>query len=123
MDADESMVNTNWMLGDLRSLHRCVPALRRTGIDVTGMRTHFYPEGGWGWLVCAAGFLALLLTTGMQLAFGLLHLYAARHLGEHHLMDIGTSSSAIDRGLALLMHDIKHARSSPCLTDVSSDSS
>lgn len=53
------------------------------------MRAHFYPEGGWGWLVCAAGFLALLLTTGMQLAFGLLHLYAARHLGELHLMDIG----------------------------------
>jgi hypothetical protein len=38
MDADESMVNTNWMLGDLRSLHRCVPALRRTGIT-----TYFLP--------------------------------------------------------------------------------
>lgn len=61
------------------------------GIDVAGMRTHFYPEGGWGWLVCAAGFLAMLLTTGMQLAFGVLHLYAARHLGERHLMDIGES--------------------------------
>lgn len=57
------------------------------------MRAHFYPEGGWGWLVCAAGFLALLLTTGMQLAFGLLHLYAARHLGELHLMDIGKSTN------------------------------
>lgn len=32
MDADESLGNTNWMLGDFRSLHRCVPALRRTGI-------------------------------------------------------------------------------------------
>jgi len=57
------------------------------------MRAHFYPEGGWGWLVCAAGFLALLLTTGMQLAFGLLHLYAARQFGEVHLMDIGMSAS------------------------------
>lgn len=91
-DADESIAgNANWVLGDLRSLHRCVPALRRPGIDVAGMRAHFYPEGGWGWLVCAAGFLALLLTTGMQLAFGLLHLYAARHFGELHLMDIGRS--------------------------------
>ncbi|KYN07524.1 Monocarboxylate transporter 14 [Cyphomyrmex costatus] len=88
MDDETIGGNTNWILGDLRSLHRCVPTLRRTGIDVTGMRAHFYPEGGWGWLVCAAGFLALLLTTGMQLAFGLLHLYAARHLGEVHLMDI-----------------------------------
>ncbi|XP_014468611.1 PREDICTED: monocarboxylate transporter 10 [Dinoponera quadriceps] len=107
MDADESMGgNTNWVLGDLRSLHRCVPALRRTGIDVAGMRTHFYPEGGWGWLVCAAGFLALLLTTGMQLAFGLLRLYAMRHLGELHLMDIvwaGALSAAVSRGSAPLV--------------------
>lgn len=92
VDTDETMGgNTNWVLGDLRNLHRCVPAFRRPGIDVAGMRAHFYPEGGWGWLVCAAGFLALLLTTGMQLAFGLLHLYAARHLGEVHLMDIATA--------------------------------
>lgn len=66
-----------------------------SGIDVAGMRTHFYPEGGWGWLVCAAGFLALLLTTGMQLAFGLLYLYAVRHLGEVYLMDIGMLSILI----------------------------
>ncbi|XP_024887447.1 monocarboxylate transporter 4-like [Temnothorax curvispinosus] len=107
VDADDTIGgNTNWVLGDLRSLHRCVPAFRRTGIDVTGMRTHFYPEGGWGWLVCAAGFLAMLLTTGMQLAFGLLHLYAARHLGEVHLMDIvwaGALSAAISRGSAPLV--------------------
>ncbi|XP_012235173.1 monocarboxylate transporter 11-like [Linepithema humile] len=107
IDGDESFGgNANWVLGDLRSLHRCVPALRRTDIDVTGMRAHFYPEGGWGWLVCAAGFLALLLTTGMQLAFGLLHLYAARHLGELHLMDIvwaGALSAAVSRGSAPLV--------------------
>lgn len=59
------------------------------GIDVSGIRMHFYPEGGWGWLVCAAGFLALLLTTGMQLAFGQLHIYALKHLGQSHFMDIG----------------------------------
>ncbi|XP_046409641.1 monocarboxylate transporter 11-like [Neodiprion virginianus] len=106
-DVEESIAgHTNWGLDDLRSLHRCVPALRRPGIDVAGMRAHFYPEGGWGWLVCAAGFLALLLTTGMQLAFGLLHLYAARHLGENHLMDIawvGALSAAVSRGSAPLV--------------------
>ena len=32
IDTEESVAgNTNWVLGDLRSLHRCVPALRRTG--------------------------------------------------------------------------------------------
>ncbi|XP_031770982.1 uncharacterized protein LOC116413961, partial [Apis florea] len=89
---DGMMGNNNWVLGDLRSLHRCVPTFRRPGIEVGGMRTHFYPEGGWGWLVCAAGFLALLLTTGMQLAFGLLHVHAVRRFGEEHLMDLGMFS-------------------------------
>ncbi|KOC67141.1 hypothetical protein WH47_11798 [Habropoda laboriosa] len=65
------------------------PGAVQLGIDVAGMRTHFYPEGGWGWLVCAAGFLALLLTTGMQLAFGLLHVHAERRFGEEHIMDLG----------------------------------
>ncbi|XP_046836614.1 monocarboxylate transporter 10-like isoform X2 [Vespa crabro] len=106
-DTEESLAgNANWVLGDLRTLHRCVPALRRTGIDVAGMRAHFYPEGGWGWLVCAAGFLALLLTTGMQLAFGFLHLYATRHFGDVHIMDIawaGALSAAVSRGSAPLV--------------------
>ncbi|XP_053987713.1 monocarboxylate transporter 10-like isoform X1 [Hylaeus volcanicus] len=108
MDPEGSIIgNNNWVLGDLRSLHRCVPAtIRRPGIDVAGMRTHFYPEGGWGWLVCAAGFLALLLTTGMQLAFGLLHVHAARHFGEEHHMDlawVGALSAAVSRGSAPLV--------------------
>ncbi|KZC11886.1 Monocarboxylate transporter 14 [Dufourea novaeangliae] len=66
-------------------------------IDDAGMRTHFYPDGGWGWLVCAAGFLALLLTTGMQLAFGLLHVHAARHFGEEHLMDLVNQTDSQDK--------------------------
>ncbi|XP_043578467.1 monocarboxylate transporter 10-like [Bombus pyrosoma] len=111
MDAEGSLHdgmigNSNWVLGDLRSLHRCVPAFRRPGIDVAAMRTHFYPEGGWGWLVCAAGFLALLLTTGMQLAFGLLHVHAVRRFGEEHLMDlawVGALSTAVSRGSAPLV--------------------
>ncbi|CAK9809427.1 Monocarboxylate transporter 10 [Anthophora plagiata] len=103
---DGMIGNNNWVLGDLRSLHRCVPAFRRPGIDVAGMRTHFYPEGGWGWLVCAAGFLALLLTTGMQLAFGLLHVHAVRRFGEEHSTDlawVGALSTAVSRGSAPLV--------------------
>ncbi|XP_023245123.1 uncharacterized protein LOC106636883 [Copidosoma floridanum] len=106
-DLDESAIgNGNWVLGDLRSLHRCVPALRRTGIDVSGIRMHFYPEGGWGWLVCAAGFLALLLTTGMQLAFGQLQIYAIKHLGAPYKTDIvwiGSLSAAVSRASAPLI--------------------
>ncbi|XP_058799155.1 monocarboxylate transporter 10 isoform X2 [Phymastichus coffea] len=103
---DSAIGNGNWLLGDLRSLHRCVPALRRTGIDVSGIRMHFYPEGGWGWLVCAAGFLAMLLTSGMQLAFGQLHIHAAKHLVQSSLMDIawiGSLSAAVSHASAPLV--------------------
>ncbi|XP_067011576.2 monocarboxylate transporter 4-like [Anabrus simplex] len=64
------------------SLHRNVPALRRRDVDTTTIRQHYYPEGGWGWIVCGAGFLVHLLTSGLQLAFGLLYVYALHHLGE-----------------------------------------
>lgn len=33
------------------------------------------------WIVCGAAFLAHLLSTGLQLAYGALHVYALRHLG------------------------------------------
>ncbi|KAE8748523.1 hypothetical protein FOCC_FOCC004699 [Frankliniella occidentalis] len=34
---------------DMHSLHRNVPALRRTDVDTSAIRHHFYPDGGWGW--------------------------------------------------------------------------
>nr|XP_031836871.1 monocarboxylate transporter 11-like isoform X2 [Nomia melanderi] len=107
LDSEGSIAdNNNWMLGNLSTFPRCVPAFPRADIDDVGTRTHFYPDGGWGWLVCAAGFLALLLTTGMQLAFGLLHVHAARHFGKEHLMDLawaGALSAAVSRGSAPLV--------------------
>lgn len=50
---------------------------------------HFYPDGGWGWIVCGVAFLAHVLTTGFQLSYGLLLLYAMRHLGEEVAMETG----------------------------------
>ncbi|GLV34501.1 hypothetical protein CBL_09749 [Carabus blaptoides fortunei] len=65
---------------EMHSLHRNVPALRRRDVDTAAIRQHYYPEGGWGWIVCGAAFLAHLLTTGLQLAFGLLYLYTMQYL-------------------------------------------
>ncbi len=36
---------------DMHSLHRNVPALRRMDVDTAAIRHHFYPDGGWGWMV------------------------------------------------------------------------
>ncbi|XP_060522678.1 monocarboxylate transporter 2-like [Cylas formicarius] len=65
---------------ELHSLHRNIPALRRRDVDTATIKQHYYPEGGWGWLVCGAAFLAHLLTSGLQLAFGLLYLYTMKFL-------------------------------------------
>jgi hypothetical protein len=77
----------------MHSLHRHVPALRRRDVDTSTIRQHYYPEGGWGWIVCGVCFLAHLLTSGLQLGFGLLYLYTLHHLRDAGAMDAGTSMS------------------------------
>ncbi|KAG5889107.1 hypothetical protein JTB14_003910 [Gonioctena quinquepunctata] len=69
---------------ELHSLHRNIPALRRRDVDTAKIKQHYYPEGGWGWLVCGAAFLAHLLTSGLQLAYGLLYLYTMKFLLKKH---------------------------------------
>ena len=41
---------------------------------MSGIRQHFYPEGGWGWVIVFCSFLAQCLTTGLLLSGGILHL-------------------------------------------------
>lgn len=53
---------------------------------------HFYPDGGWGWIVSGVAFLAHVLTTGFQLSYGLLLLYAMRHLGQEVATETGTDN-------------------------------
>lgn len=53
------------------------------------MQKHFYPDGGWGWIVCGVAFLAHVLTTGFQLSYGLLLLYAMLHLGHEVATETG----------------------------------
>lgn len=50
---------------------------------------HFYPDGGWGWIICGVTFLAHILTTGFQLSYGLLSFYAIQHLGENVATETG----------------------------------
>lgn len=50
---------------------------------------HYYPDGGWGWIICSVAFLAHILTTGFQLSYGLLSFYVIQHLGEHVASETG----------------------------------
>ncbi|CAL8137622.1 unnamed protein product [Orchesella dallaii] len=59
--------------------------LRR--LDQSAVRTHFYPEGGWGWIVCACAFLAHVTTSGAQLSAGALHIVLSNKFQDssaHH---------------------------------------
>jgi hypothetical protein len=43
---------------------------------------HTLTHTDWGWIVCSVAFLAHILTTGFQLSYGFLLLYAIKHLGQ-----------------------------------------
>ena len=64
---------------DMRSLHKHIPALGRRDVQLSGIRHHYYPEGGWGWVVVACSALAQTLTTGLLLAGGVLSLEMSAH--------------------------------------------
>jgi hypothetical protein len=40
--------------------------------------THYYPEGGWGWVVLVVATLVQMLNHGLQLSFGVLLLAVAQ---------------------------------------------
>lgn len=54
---------------------------------ILGAWQYFYPDGGWGWIICGVSFLVHILTTGLQLSYGLLLFYAVDHL--HKTSGIG----------------------------------
>ncbi|XP_037079324.1 monocarboxylate transporter 14-like [Pollicipes pollicipes] len=56
----------------MNSLQQRVPGLRRHDARTSTIRQHYYPEGGWGWVVCGCAFLVHLLLTGLQLSYGVL---------------------------------------------------
>ena len=42
------------------------------------IRQHYYPEGGWGYVVLLSAFLVNILAHGLQLSFGVLLLAVQR---------------------------------------------
>ncbi|KAF4532381.1 hypothetical protein B566_EDAN004462 [Ephemera danica] len=83
--ADEALQVLNER--DMNSLHKTVPALRRHDVNTATIRQHYYPEGGWGWIVCACGFLVHVFTTGLQFSFGVLYLETVKIYGKEATMD------------------------------------
>ena len=57
---------------DMQSLYQHIPALYRRDVQLSSIREHVYPEGGWGWVVVFCTTLAHILTSGALLSGGVL---------------------------------------------------
>jgi hypothetical protein len=57
---------------EMSSLGARIPALRRRGAKTNTIRQHYYPEGGWGWVVVSCALFIHVLCAGAQLSCALL---------------------------------------------------
>jgi len=69
---------------ELNSMNKHIPALKSHGKSAT-FRQHYYPEGGWGWVITFCSFLVNIFTTGLQLSFSILYLEIVRHCDESEI--------------------------------------
>lgn len=53
------------------------------------IRQHYYPEGGWGWIICVCVFLVNFLTWGVQLNYGVFQRFVVEQFGEEHATETG----------------------------------
>ncbi|XP_058063352.1 monocarboxylate transporter 2-like [Anopheles bellator] len=51
---------------------------RMSNTSIGTIKQHYYPEGGWGWIIVAVGVAVCVLTHGLQTAVGVLILVAGR---------------------------------------------
>ncbi|XP_076371803.1 monocarboxylate transporter 10-like isoform X2 [Tachypleus tridentatus] len=73
------------------------PVVTELNPKTSTIRQHYYPEGGWGWVICVSAFLVHFLTSGLQLSYGILHLEIVKTFGQeetHETAWIGSLSLA-----------------------------
>ncbi|GFR05338.1 uncharacterized protein TNCT_377971 [Trichonephila clavata] len=57
---------------------------RLDNLKISTIRQHYYPEGGWGWVICACAFVINMLTTGLLLSYGILYREVIKEFGEDY---------------------------------------
>uniref|UniRef100_A0A182VVB1 Uncharacterized protein n=1 Tax=Anopheles minimus TaxID=112268 RepID=A0A182VVB1_9DIPT len=58
--------------------HQQRASSRMSNTSTSTIKQHYYPEGGWGWIIVLVGVLVHILTHGLQTAVGVLILAAGR---------------------------------------------
>ena len=62
---------------------------------IAGLFQHYYPEGGWGYVVLACGMAVQAVAHGAQLSFGVLALMAWRRWGGRGIADFADTGRTV----------------------------
>nr|XP_033332587.1 monocarboxylate transporter 10-like isoform X1 [Megalopta genalis] len=89
--ADRPIQNTKQWVADWKQLHT--------------LKQHYYPEGGWGWIVMVVGVIVQMLSHGIHGASGILLQQVAGMFGRHEYLESGWLG-AISTGVALLVSPV-----------------
>ena len=65
------------------------PALKGFNPKSATFRQHYYPEGGWGWVITFCAILVQILTTGLQFSYGILYIHILGVFGPENVMSTG----------------------------------
>ena len=57
------------------------------------LKQHYYPEGGWGWLVALASLLVNIIGQGVQISLAILFLHNLAHFNRRGVLVSPESSS------------------------------
>jgi hypothetical protein len=62
---------------------------RKEELKQATIRQHYYPEGGWGYIVVTVAFLVQVIAHGFQMAVGILILWLMKRWGSDRFIDSG----------------------------------
>ena len=65
------------------------PSFTSFNSNASTIRQHYYPEGGWGWIVIFIGIVVQLLTHGIQMSYGVLILCARTFFKNDQIVSLG----------------------------------
>ena len=69
-----------------------IAALKGFNPKSATFRQHYYPEGGWGWIIAACAVLVQILTSGLQMSFGILYIHILRSFDKDAVMTTGEAA-------------------------------
>lgn len=62
---------------------------RLDNLKISTIRQHYYPEGGWGWVICVCAFAINALTYGLLLSYGIFSREVVKEFGEEYAEQAG----------------------------------